>query len=328
MNQGRLFRVGGVPEHFNLPWHLAIENNVLAGENLRLQFINFTGGTGQILKALGDREIEIALVLTESCFAYQLYNPNVRMVKVYVETPLIWGIHVAAKSRLMKVDEIRGCRFAVSRFGSGSHLMALVDHQMRNWPIEMIRLVEVGGLEAARKSLAKGESDVFLWERYTTSQLVQSNEFRRLDDRKAPWPAFVAAVHVDTIDSSGSALKVILARIQQLANQWLQAPHDAASHVAASHVAADLIASRYQLELAQVKQWLQQTEWSRDFEIPWGGLEAVWNIFQQIGMDGLRSNPANPVNPAGPDTPDFSAIASSEKQFIRQFIRQSIWHQL
>ena len=312
MNHGRLFRVGGVPEHFNLPWHLAIENNALADENLKLQFIDFAGGTGQILKALEDREIEIALVLTESCFAYQLNHPNVRMVKVYVNTPLIWGIHVAANSRLMNVDEIRGCRYAISRFGSGSHLMALVDHQMRNWPIEMLQLVEVGGLEAARKSLARGESDVFLWERYTTSQLVQANEFRRLGDRKAPWPAFVAAVHVDTIESSESALKLILARIQQLADQWLQSHFDA----------ADLIASRYQLELAQVKQWLQQTQWSRDFEIPWKGLQAVWSIFQQIGMDFLRSNPA------GTDTSGCSTIAPSEIHFTRQFIRQSIWHQL
>jgi ABC-type nitrate/sulfonate/bicarbonate transport system substrate-binding protein len=31
-------RVGGVPEHFNLPWHLALENGLFESENINVEW--------------------------------------------------------------------------------------------------------------------------------------------------------------------------------------------------------------------------------------------------------------------------------------------------
>ena len=45
-------RIGGVPEHFNLPWHLAIEDGMFAHHGIDLEWIMFPEGTGAMNKAL------------------------------------------------------------------------------------------------------------------------------------------------------------------------------------------------------------------------------------------------------------------------------------
>ena len=43
-------RVGGVPEHFNVPWHQAIEDNSLAEAGLDVQWTEYSTGTGAMMK--------------------------------------------------------------------------------------------------------------------------------------------------------------------------------------------------------------------------------------------------------------------------------------
>ena len=52
-------------------------------------------------------ELDVALLLFEGAVTNILRgNPN-RIVKVYVQSPLIWGIHVAAQSQIQSVEEIQ-----------------------------------------------------------------------------------------------------------------------------------------------------------------------------------------------------------------------------
>ena len=51
-------RVGGVPEHFNLPWRLAIENGAFADLDVSVEWTDFPGGTGAIMNALAAGDID------------------------------------------------------------------------------------------------------------------------------------------------------------------------------------------------------------------------------------------------------------------------------
>jgi len=44
------FKIGGVPEHFNLPWRLAIEEGKFKAAGIELHWSDMTGGTGQMIK--------------------------------------------------------------------------------------------------------------------------------------------------------------------------------------------------------------------------------------------------------------------------------------
>ena len=255
-------RVAGVPEHFNLPWKLAIADDAFAETGLDVEFIDYPGGTGAMTKALRDRELEAALVLTEGAMLDILKGSDNRLVSVYVETPLIWGIHVAADGAITDVEE--GQRVAISRYGSGSHLIAIVDTMARGFDPAALQFVVVDNLEGARTALAEGRADIFLWERHMTQPLVDSGEFRRIGEREVPWPAFVVSARSDFLEKKADSLRTVL---DIVATYCEKLRHDNKS--------AQLISNTYGIAPADAERWLTSVRWTNDFERPDAALDRI-----------------------------------------------------
>jgi len=275
MSEKLTISVGGVPEHFNLPWLLAIEESAFNDLGIEVRFQEFGGGTGAMAAAIDRRQIDLAMLLTEGCLAEQLKGSQICMVKSFVTSPLIWGIHVAADSDIFNVDQIQNKRYAVSRFGSGSHLMAMVDAAERGWPTENLRFVQVNDLKGARKSLAARQSDIFFWEQFTTFPYIESGEFRRLDIRLAPWPAFVIAAHPDFLDKNSDIVKQILSIVNQYCHRLMQGADT-----------VNQVVRRYGLKRDQVEEWFQRTRWSLDFQVPADGIESAHDYLRRLGLVG------------------------------------------
>ena len=119
-------RVGGVPEHFNTPWHTAHARGAFEDAGLDIEWREFPGGTGAMTKALREGSVDVALALTEGLVADQHRGAPYSLLGTYVSTPLTWGVHVAADSAARSMSDLDDARYAVSRVGSGSHLMAQV----------------------------------------------------------------------------------------------------------------------------------------------------------------------------------------------------------
>lgn len=45
-------RVGGVPEHFNYPWHLAIERGYFNKHNINVEWTDYKNGTGAMVREI------------------------------------------------------------------------------------------------------------------------------------------------------------------------------------------------------------------------------------------------------------------------------------
>lgn len=263
--------VAGVPEHFNLPWHLAIESGVFDQSEIDLRFQHIPSGTGEMMAGLREKRFDLAVVLAEGAVAAILKGNPSRMVKVFVESPLIWGIHVAADSSIDAVDQIKDQRYAISRFGSGSHLMAIVDAAERDWPIDNLQFEKIDNLDGARGALANGDADVFFWERFTTAPYVQSSEFRRVGERCTLWPAFVICVREDVLADSPTEIKSILENI-----------NESCAALMANPLATELFSQRYQLRISDVKEWLAKTKWSTDFEEPTKAIERIKSYLKKL----------------------------------------------
>ena len=52
-----------------------------------------------------------------------------------MQTPLNWGIHVAKNSGYKTIEDLKGKKAAINRYGSGSHLMAFINeyHQQKHF---------------------------------------------------------------------------------------------------------------------------------------------------------------------------------------------------
>ena len=265
--------VGGVPEHFNLPWHLCLESNQFKDAGLDVKYVDIPGGTGAMTSGLAEKELDVAIVLAEGGIASVLKGNPCSVVKTYVESPLIWGIHVAAHSDIETIEQIQGKRYAISRFGSGSHLMAIVDAAERGWPTEDLKFKKIGNLDGARKALADGCADIFFWERFTTAPFVESGEFRRVGERRTLWPAFLILVRDEILEARSSDIRKVLEIINVAVASLMSSPD-----------ACELISSRYKLKLDQVEQWFAQTKWNTNFEQPVQAIETVLKYLQKLDI--------------------------------------------
>ncbi len=244
--------IGGVPEHFNLPWHLTIEEGAYQKKGINLQWTDFPGGTGAMCEALRDKSIDIAIILTEGLVKDIIAGNPSKIVQTYIQTPLVWGIHVAANATYQSINDIEHTKAAISRYGSGSHLMSYIHAQQQGWDTDSLSFEVVKNLDGAINDLTKGNADYFMWEHFTTKPLVDNNTFRRIGDCPTPWPCFVIAVREDILKDSSKEIQDILSIINTTTADFKNIP------------AIDTtLAHRYEQQLDDIKEWLSITEWSQ-----------------------------------------------------------------
>jgi len=241
-----LLRIGSVPEHFNLPWRLAISSGTLDTNELRTEWTDFPSGTGEMVRALNADEVDIAILLSEGAIkASANENCEYELVSFYTKTPLVWGVHVPTDSNLRTIDDLKSAKVAISRFGSGSHLMAFLFADANGWNTEALEFEIINNLSGARDLFKEGGKHIFLWEKFMTKPYVDNGEFRHLTDFPTPWPCFVVCVR-----------KNILAKYKKEINIMLQTVLDIAQDLKASPIANKLIAANYGLKLEDVDTWL------------------------------------------------------------------------
>jgi ABC-type nitrate/sulfonate/bicarbonate transport system substrate-binding protein len=269
----KVLRIGGVPEHFNLPWHLAIESGELRALGVDARWRDYPEGSGAMAAALGADELDCAMLLTEGAAAGVAERGGFSIVSLFTESPLIWGIHVPADSTLQAVADLERARYAISRLGSGSHLMSVVHARERGWRLERSQLVVVRTLQGAIEAFAAGTADVFLWEKFMTKPLVDAGRFRRIGEFVAPWPAFVVC-------ASAGALATLRAEISTALRCVLRT----AGELAGRPDRAELIASRYGLRAEDVAEWLRSTRWASKVGIEPRSIAPAVAALRQIGM--------------------------------------------
>lgn len=246
--------IGGVPEHFNLAWYLTLKDGEYKAENINLRWQDYPGGTGAMTEALRSGDIDMAVILTEGIIKDIAEGNPSKIVQTFVDTPLIWGIHVAHGSEFKSVDALKGKRCAISRYGSGSHLMAYINAENHGWNTEAdLKFKVVQDLDGAVKALSNGDADYFMWEKFMTKPIVDSGVFRRIGNCPTPWPCFVIAVRNEFLEANGTIVRIILEIINNTTIDFKDIPS-----------IDRMIANRYELQLSDVQEWLDLTEWSQN----------------------------------------------------------------
>lgn len=245
-------RIGGVPEHFNLPWHLGIENGDFEKAGLSVSWRDFSDGTGSMCKAMRNEELDGAVMLTEGIIKDICAGNPARIVQEYIGTPLIWGIHVAAESPYQSIEDLEHQRVAISRFGSGSHLMAFVHAGRQGWNMRNLDFETVIDIDGAVNALQKNKAAYFLWEHFTTKPLVDKGIFRRLGDSPTPWPCFVIAFREKFLENNSEEIENLLKSLNGITSGFKERPG-----------IVELLAERYGQKPEDIEEWLVLTQWSQ-----------------------------------------------------------------
>ncbi len=267
------FKIGGVPEHFNLPWKLAIEERKLVDLGVELHWSDMTGGTGQMIKGIQTGTLDIAVLLTEGITKSILQGLDAKIVTVFVTTPLRWGIHVPYNSDIQTVKQLENQTFAISREGSGSHLMTYVRAKQEGWNLKDLKFNVVGDVYGGLWALENNQAQAFLWEKYTTFPFTEQKKCRYIDEVITPWPCFVIAVRSELLKENEVLLKTVFESVNQEAKALKENPN-----------AAEIIAWRYNLKLEQTKSWLSETDWNYDNSLMKDSIEKVVNTLESLEL--------------------------------------------
>lgn len=263
-------RVGGVPEHFNSPWKLALKEHAFEAVGLSVSFYEFPTGTGSMCKALRQDEIDVAVVLTEGIISDIVNTGGSRLIAPYVLSPLQWGIFTGAQ-RDLTLSTLTEPRVAISRFGSGSHLMSFVLAQRENWP--QVHFEVTGDIDALSHSVTEA-TDLFLWEKYTTQSRVDSGQLQRIGIIPTPWPAFMITASEKALAQHRDALKNLLKVIYQYTQSFAKG----------SLASVAFAAEQYQLDTPVVEQWFSEVAFASDPQLPEEHLQLSLDTLHQLKL--------------------------------------------
>ena len=264
-------KIGGVPEHFNLPWQLAIEQQLFEKHNIRVDWNYYAGGTGEMVTALKNNELDLAILLTEGFLSAVSKGLQAVVVKEYISSPLVWGIFTGARSGIKSVYDESAKKIAISRPGSGSHLMALIHAEQRGESITDYELVEIKSLQGAVHSLVNNESDLFYWEKYTTKAHVESGELKMIGEFSAPWSSFLVTANKSILAEKVESIHTVLAIMNNFCIDFVKDPNSTVE-----------LQKRFHLSEAEVKTWLAQTIWNTSFSLRKQGLRNAIDSLQKI----------------------------------------------
>ncbi|OAD68938.1 hypothetical protein PHYBLDRAFT_127300 [Phycomyces blakesleeanus NRRL 1555(-)] len=207
-------RIGYVPEHFSTPLYIARDNGFFKDNKVDVELVCCPGGTGEMTQKLKDKELDIAIALTEGLVAGIAKGQDwYKIVGTYVDAPLCWAISTGAESKHRSIDTLSKSDAAISRIGSGSHIMAYVLADQQGWlnnnnnktaTGEPFDFTVLNNFKAMRDAVNDLSSDFFMWETFTTKPYHDSGEVKRIGQITPPWPAFLFAAHTDLLESSNS----------------------------------------------------------------------------------------------------------------------------
>lgn len=255
-----------------MPWQRAFATSVAARLGYRFVWHDVPAGTGEMVRLLEANELDLAVVLTEGIVRHVETGGTARIVGTYTRTPLVWGVHCAANADFDTIDSLHDARFAVSRFGSGSHVMAHLLAKEHGW--DEPEWVVVDTFEGGQEALARGKADIFLWEKTMSLPLVHAGKWRRISDFRAPWPAFLVAASPGRYAQRMPWLGPLLGEVQRTANELKR---DDDSTIAA-------MGARFQIDAPDARSWLNATEWDASTQVDAVMLSRVAEALNAAGL--------------------------------------------
>lgn len=279
MNSSSVIKIGGVPEHFNLPWQLALERGLFEALGLNVEWTYFAGGTGAMTAALERGDLDMAILLTEGFLSAVSNGLQAKIVKTYIESPLVWGIYSGAQNTIDPWLQKANLRYAISRFGSGSHLMAMVHAQQRGLAIEDEQFQIVQSLHGGLDALTSGTSDVFYWEKFMTKPFVKSGQLQKIGEFQAPWSGFLTVASHQAMERSETPIKAILDSMIPECIEFKD-----------NHTNLRQLRNRFQMTEEEAQFWLNETQWNNSYRQNMQSLVNAKEALVKIGACNTNLN--------------------------------------
>lgn len=277
-----IIRVGGVPEHFNYPWQMAIDRCIFEKHGVEVEWHVIKEGTGAMISALKGGKVDVIVALSEGLVSDIAKGSDLRLLGTYVESPLCWAVSVGAKSKFKEVAELKNETFAISRFTSGSHLMTNVMASQRGWDVPKLKFEVTGNFTNLRNAVndPNNPCSAFMWETFTTKPFHDSGEIRRIGDVTTPWPCFMMCTRESFAQDNSDTLKKMATGIREACGIFTDN----------SDIIPLQIAKRFGLKKEDALKWYQGVNITASPEISETAITRALSALRETGVVPEQKN--------------------------------------
>ena len=227
-----------------------------------------------MVKALAENQIDIGVLLTEGALKAAADKGIFKIVQVYVNSPLYWGIYTGINSTVSTLDSIQKPVFCISRMGSGSHLMAYLLCKEQGWNSQDIDFVEVGNFSGALKELNSNPNYLFLWERFMTKPYVDSGSLKKLGEIPTPWASFSIVVKNEILEKYEDEMALFIQLLSDYTYKFKQNTLES----------IDYISSYFDFSVNDMKEWIISTDWNYVLDRPQPKLIKALDFLQEMNL--------------------------------------------
>ncbi|KAK9457359.1 hypothetical protein V1511DRAFT_165514 [Dipodascopsis uninucleata] len=210
-------KVGYVPEHFSTPLFFAKKEGYYTDLGIEPEFVPYISGTGHMIESLKNKEIDVAVGLTEGFVAGLGKGADFyKIIGTYVQSPLDWAVSTGiGRTDLNKIADLNSPRIGISRFGSGSHVMGFVLGMQEKWAGE-IHFEPLSTFKNLRESVNGGTTDIFMWEYFTSKKYYDTKEIKYIGSILTPWPSWTITARTEVASTPE------VARLLEAVNQGIE----------------------------------------------------------------------------------------------------------
>ncbi|KAI7904967.1 uncharacterized protein BX663DRAFT_501197 [Cokeromyces recurvatus] len=172
---------------------------------------------------LQDKSLDLAIALTEGLVAGISKGQDwYKIIGTFVDAPLCWALSTGKNARYTSIDSLNKTNVAISRYGSGSHIMAFVLADQQDWQEQPFEFTVLNNFKAMRDAVNDGTSDFFMWERFTTKPYHDSGEVKKIGSITPDWPAFMFAAHTDILRDNVEVFQKVLKAINHATREFVE----------------------------------------------------------------------------------------------------------
>ncbi|SCV74749.1 BQ2448_7778 [Microbotryum intermedium] len=219
-----------VPEHFSSPLLQ------LAAQDPSIELVSCPSGTGQIMSALKEDQIDLAIALTEALTAGIVHKKaEYKIVGTYVTSPLNWAVAVGKESKYQTLADLKGEKIGISRIGRSvwgnwsksffggtrsdperEDRLSINSFPRRcricsgmalqqGWvdadgQVEPIQFEVLDTFKNLRDGVNSGQAAAFMWEHFTTKSYL--SELRFISHVPTPWASWMIVASSKTLSST------------------------------------------------------------------------------------------------------------------------------
>ena len=255
--------------------------NVFSKYLPNVNFQIFSGGSGEVIKAMESGSAQIGIVVEDNAVTAITKGAPILIIATFEPTPINFAIVVSAKSSYYNISQLKGKTFASSRPGSFDDIILHILFNQEHWGNNYTEIY-VGSITAQLAAVLTGKVDATAAAPLVQPSVLNTSRFRIIGYVKESWPLWVVVATKSFVQQHPLEIKKFL-EVLFMVNKWFDENKNNSSYY--------FMINKYQFPPNLAILFLKTNYYSTDGMIYPGGIQLELQFLQRTHVINVTNIP-------------------------------------